>query len=89
MGGAFLRAMAMKISQSEAFFDALSSRQVKMRLYRVKMMSYEEKTKKHIFLKGFFLITHHFDPMEACFELTAGLSIKECFGLTYLCVHSS
>ena len=45
MGGAFLGAMDMKISQSEAFFDALSSRQVKMRLYRVKMMSYDEKKK--------------------------------------------
>ena len=46
MGGAFLRAMAMKISQSEAFFDALSSRQVKTRLHRVKMMSYDENIKK-------------------------------------------
>ena len=32
----------MKISQSDAFFNALSSRQVKMRLYRVKMMTYNE-----------------------------------------------
>ena len=44
MGGAFLRAMDMKISQSEAFFDSPSIRQVKMRLYRVKMMSHKEKT---------------------------------------------
>ena len=46
MGGAFLRAMAMKISQSEGFFDALSSRELKMRLHRVKIMSYKEKTLK-------------------------------------------
>ena len=42
MGGAFLRAMAIRRSQSEAFFDALSSRELKMRLYMVKMMSYNE-----------------------------------------------
>ena len=46
MGGAFLGAMAMKISQSDVFFDALSSRLVKLRLYRVKMMSYNEISKK-------------------------------------------
>ena len=55
MGGAFLGAMDMKISQSDAFFDALSSRQVKMRLYRVKMMSYNEKSKNVVcFLLFFF-----------------------------------
>ena len=48
MGGAFLRAMAMEISQSEAFFDALSSREVKMRLHRVKMMTYKENITKKI-----------------------------------------
>ena len=51
MGEAFLRAMAIRRSQSEAFFDALSSRQVKMRLYMVKMMKNKEninKIKKYI-----------------------------------------
>ena len=47
MGGAFLRAMATKISQSEAFFDVLSSREVKTRLHRLKMMTYNEKSKKN------------------------------------------
>ena len=46
MGGAFLGAMDMKISQSDTFFDALSSQQVKMRLHRVKMMTYNEKSTK-------------------------------------------
>ena len=54
MGGAFLGAMDMKISQSEAFFDALSSRELKMRLYRVKMMSYNEKSTKNKKIPFFF-----------------------------------
>ena len=52
MGGAFLGAMDMKISQSDAFFNALSSWQVKMRLYRVKMMSYKETLKKQKIMGG-------------------------------------
>ena len=47
MREAFLRAMDMKISQSEAFFNDLSIHQVKMRLYRVKMMTYNENIKKN------------------------------------------
>ena len=46
MGEAFLRAMAMKTSQSEAFFDSPSIREVKTSLHRVKMISYKQKTLK-------------------------------------------
>ena len=50
MREAFLRAMDMKTSQSEAFFDALSSRQVKTSLQRGNLMSYnEKKSEKSIF----------------------------------------
>ena len=44
MGGAFLRAMDMKICQSEAFFNALSIQQVKSSLHGVNMMSYKQNT---------------------------------------------
>ena len=46
MREAFLRAMDMKTGQPEGFFNALSSRQVKTSLHRVKMMTYNEKSKK-------------------------------------------
>ena len=37
----------------------------------------------------FLLITYHFDPMEACFDLTDRWRIKKCFGLTCFHGHSS
>ena len=53
MRGAFLRAMDMKISQSEACFNALSIREVKTSLHRVKMMSEKKNTlKKTFFCSG-------------------------------------
>ena len=63
MGEAFLRAMAMKISQSEAFFDALSSRQLKTSLHRVKMMSYKENIFKNLCFFWFLSDLSFFVPM--------------------------
>ena len=81
MGGAFLRAMAMKMSLSEAFFDALSSRQLKTSLHRVKMMSYKEKTKKNMCFFSIFLFVVPMGPVMLNFKFRefSGTKIKNFY----------